>query len=233
MLFGCSSVVGIRLFFSCRAAVRQWEGRRTARRVQASAVDRRTPQLVRPPPRRTRGGERGRSVRPGRGSRRRGRRDGSGARRRCRVPACDPSRLLLLRQSRVPEPGAEKVVRACRTPPPTSARKVRTPNDVGAPRAAAGHSEAAPVGGSAPLRKGRRSGRWEGDRPAAVGFGCAVLVVDEGVSVRGCGRGAEVGSIRRAEARPGRARSTFPVTRSGSPAGPSVFPRCPAIAVTE
>lgn len=49
--------------------------------------------------------------------------------------------------------------------PPTSARKVPTPNDVGAARAAAGQREAAPVGGSAPLRKGRRSGEV-GGRPA-------------------------------------------------------------------
>ena len=106
-VFGCSSVVGIRLFFSCRYSVvlqlwgdrsdpfRRRAGRRTARRVQASAMDRRTLLEVQPPPRRAQGDDRRRSRRSGRGSRPRGRRDGSGARWR-RDPVCrDPSRLLL------------------------------------------------------------------------------------------------------------------------------------------
>jgi hypothetical protein len=85
-----------------------------------------------PVPRRSRFGGRRRFRRPCRDIRRRGRRDGSGA--RWSVPArTDPSRLLLLRSSRVPEPGTRKRIPAGRPSPPTSAANCATPNDVDGP----------------------------------------------------------------------------------------------------
>src|SRR4051812_8197137 len=79
---------------------------------------------------------------------------------------------------------------------------------------------------TAPLRLGEKTtgGEEEGDHRPSTLFGCPALPGRGGAWVSACewsGIGSAIAAVRRAEARRNRGGSAFPVTRSGSPAGPS------------
>lgn len=225
-VFGCSSVVRIRLFFSCRirlffscgaiAATRsgdgqageppgefrraRWTGGLSSRCSRRRDVRRATIGDAPVGPAGAAGHEAGAMDRaPG------------GVATLCVEIHRDCS---LVRRSRVPEPGADTVGRGAGRSPPTSAGKSPTQNDVRdvgtSPRvsrggeegreATTGNSEAAPGGGTAPLR-GRTTdrGRREGDRSAGR---CIRLSV--GLRRRGSATAAAAGPLAVRDAEPKR-----------------------------